>query len=122
MFATDNDVAGEETITLTEACSLCKEYGINLYAYCPTVQMNPYTSTQKINSYQKAVEQTAGGKFYVGNLSQMASNIVSEIKETKTSQLKTNKKTYVTDHPEILLVSVVILFFILIIIEKRIKL
>ena len=102
IFATDNDVLGTETISLEDACSICKQYNINLYAYCPTTQMNEHTSEQKIASYKKAVEERAEGKFYTGNLTQMTSSIVNEIKETKTSLLKTSKKTYVTDYPEIL--------------------
>lgn len=122
IFATDNDVAGKETVSLTEACTLCKQYDVNLYAYCPSVEMNEYTSTQKIASYKKAVEENAGGKFYTGDLDKMTSNIVKEIKETKTSLLKTSKKTYVKDYPEIFLICTIIIFVILIIVEKRIRL
>ena len=122
IFATDNDVSGQETVTLQDACILCKQYNINLYAYCPTVEMNMYTSNEKIASYKKAVEQNAGGKFYTGDLQKMTTSIVQEIKETKTSLLKTSKKTYVTDHPEIFFISIIVIFFSLIIFEKRIRL
>ena len=83
--------------------------------------MNIYTSKMKIESYRKAVEQLAGGKFYTGNLDKMSSNIVNEIKETKTSLLKTSKKTFVTDHPEGFFIIIVIMFTSSILIEKRIK-
>ncbi len=122
IFSTDNDVQGTETITLPEACELCKQYKINIYAYCPTVEMNSHTSDEKIENYRMAIEQNAKGKFYTGNLTQMAQNIVNEIKETKKSLLRTTKKIYITDHPEIFLISAVIIFSTLIIIEKRIKL
>ncbi len=121
IFATDNDVAGTEEVSLEEASMLCNQYNINLYAYCPTTKMNIYATQENIASYKSAIEK-AGGKFYTGDLEQMTSNIVNEIKETKTSLLKTSKKTYVTDHPEIIFIIAVILFFILIIIEKRIRL
>lgn len=81
-----------------------------------------YTSNEKIASYKKAVEQNAGGKFYSGDLQKMTTSIVQEIKETKTSLLKTSKKTYVTDHPEIFFISIIVIFFSLIIFEKRIRL
>lgn len=81
-----------------------------------------YTSNEKIESYKKAVEQNAGGKFYTGDLQKMTTSIVQEIKETKTSLLKTSKKTYVTDHPEIFFISIIVIFFSLIILEKRIRL
>ena len=122
LFATDNVVDGDEIITLDEACGLCKQYNINLYAYCPTVDMNKYTTQKYIDSYRRAVENRANGKFYTGDLNQMSTNMVNEIKNTKTSLLKTSKKTYVTDHPEIIFVIIMILFITLIIIEKRIKL
>ncbi len=84
--------------------------------------MNSHTSIEKIASYKKAVEENAGGKFYTGELEIMASSIVQEIKETKTSLQKTSKKTYVTDHPEVFFISLIIIFLILILIEKRIRL
>ena len=115
-------MAGKETISLEDACSICKQYNIYLYAYCPTVQMNEYTSEEKISSYKRAVEDKAGGKFYTGDLNQMSSSIVNEIKETKTSLIKTSKKTYVRDYPEIFFIIIVSIFFVLIIIEKRARL
>ena len=122
IFATDNDVSGTETITLEEACAYCKQNKINLYAYCPSVDMNIYTSKQKIDSYRKAVEEIAGGKFYTGDLDTMSSNIVNEIKDSKTSEMKTSKKTIVTDHPEIFFIVLMIMFSTLVFFEKRIKL
>ena len=119
IFATDNLVSGKETVSLEDACKICKQYDVKLYAYCPTVEMNKFTSKEKIESYKKAVEQSASGKFYTGDLNQMSSSIVNEIKDTKKSLLKTSKKTIVTDHPEVFFVIVVALVIILIIIEKR---
>ena len=122
IFATDNDVRGTETVTLADACALYKKYNVNLYAYCPTVEMNSYTSAEKIASYKKAVEENGNGKFYTGDLDKMSTNIANEIKETKSSLLKTSKKTYVVDHPEIFVKCIIISFIILIIIEKRVRL
>ena len=114
-------MAGTEAVSLEDACKLCKQYDINLYAYCPAVEMNSYTSKERIATYKKAVEQLAGGKFYNGDLNEMSSNIVNEIKENKKSLLKTSQKTLVTDYPEIFFISVVILYAISIFIEKRIR-
>lgn len=83
--------------------------------------MNKYTSKEKISSYRRAVEQLAGGKFFTGDLEKMSSNIINEIRDTKNSLLKTSKKTFITDHPEIFFISLVILYAMLIFIEKRIK-
>lgn len=83
--------------------------------------MNVYTSEEKIASYRNAVEKNAGGKFYTGELEKMTSNIVNEIKETKTSLLKTSKKTYVTDHPKIIFTVIMIMFFSILILEEKLK-
>ena len=122
LFATDNALSGTEAVTLDEACTLCKKYNINLYAYCPTVEMNIYASKKGIASYKNAVEENAGGKFYNGDINELSTTIVNEIKETKTSLLKTSKKTIITDHPEASLICILILFLILIVLEKRVKL
>lgn len=84
--------------------------------------MNAFATTERIASYKKAVEEKADGKFYTGNLEQMSTSIVNEIKDTKTSLLKSSKKTYITDHPEIVFIVTTIIFLSLIIVEKRTKL
>lgn len=84
--------------------------------------MNVYTSASKISSYRKAVERKADGKFYTGDIEKMTSSIINEIKETKISPLKGMKKTIVTDHPQFFLISIIIMFEILIIVERRVKL
>ena len=121
IFATDNAVDGTEDVSLEDACKLCKKYKINLYAYSPTVQMNTYTNQANIDAYQKAIENDAGGKFYTGDLKKMTSNIVNEIKDTKATLLKTSKKTIITDYPEVVLIVLMVMYTILIFIEKRIK-
>lgn len=83
--------------------------------------MNAYTSETKIASYKRDVEQHADGKFYTGDLDTNLSKIIDEVKNTKTSMLKTSKKVYVTDHPETILIISLLLFVILIILEKRIR-
>lgn len=122
LFATDNAVEGTETVSLDDACGLCKKYGINFYAYCPSVEMNKYTSKEKIQKYKNSVEEYGGGEFYTGDLEKATNEIVEKIKSTKTSYMKTSKKKIITDHPENVFIYIVILFLILIIIEKRIRL
>lgn len=122
IFATDNDVAGQEAVSLEDACELCNQYNIFLYAYCPTEEMNLYTSTSKIESYKKAVENNGEGKFYSGDLDKMTSSIVDEIKETKTSLLNKREKAFVTDHPEVIFIAILFVIIIMIFLEKRIRL
>ena len=120
IFATDNDVQGKEIISLEDASTLCQKYNINIYAYCPSVEMNSYTSKEKISSYKKAIEK-AGGKFYTGEIEKMADSILKEIKDTKTSLLKTSKSTIITDYPEIVFIIILLIYITISIIEKRIN-
>ncbi len=121
IFATDNSVAGKETITLAEACKLCKQYNINLYAYCPSIEMNEYVTAESLKEYKNAVEGMANGKFYTGNLTKMTSSMINEVESTKKTLLKTSKKTYAIDYPQIPFMCILISFAVLVIIEKRIK-
>ena len=121
IFATDNDVAGTETLSLEESCSLCKQYKINVYAYCPTKEMNKYVTETSINDYKNAIEKKANGKFYTGEISKIAPNIMDEIKKTKISLMKTSEKKYIVDHPEFAFIIMTICILILIILEKWIK-
>ena len=121
LFATDNALAGEETITLDNACKLCKQNNIKLYAYCPTTDMNMYATKDLIEDYKKSVTQTANGKFYLGDLDNMSTQMVKEIKETKTTLLDENKKTYIMDHPIVFFGIIVVTIIAMIIIEKRIR-
>ena len=125
VFATDYSDAGlegAETISFEDACSLCKKYNINIFAYCPTTTMNFYVTKEGLENYKNAIETRAGGKFYTGNLKESVSSIVDEIKTTKTSLLENVKKTYVVDYPQIPLIIAIITIIILNILEKRIRL
>lgn len=121
LFATDNALSGEEAISLDDACKLCKQNNINLYAYCPTTDMNIYATKDLIEAYKKSVLQTANGKFYLGDLDNMSSQMVREIKETKTTLLNENKKTYIMDHPSAFFIVVAVTIIVMIIVEKRIR-
>lgn len=122
VFATDNDVQGKEVISLEDACTMCKEKGAILYAYCPSTSINKNATTTKISAYKDAIEKNASGNFYTGNLQETMSNIFEEIKNTKTSLLQTSKKTYETDNPEKIFIGIIIVFIIKTVIEKRIGL
>lgn len=118
VFATDNCVEGQEIVTLDEACELCKQYNINLYAYGPSQDINSYVTKAKIQSYQTAVEQKAGGKFYTGDLTNMINKIVDEIKDTKKSLLESSKKTVIRDYPETYFIFLTVLIIALFICQK----
>jgi len=75
IFATDNDLQGEEIITLPEAGQMCKDKGIIVYGI-GTEYMYSSDRTQM----QKAVEST-GGEFFYGESKTAVKDIVSEIED-----------------------------------------
>ena len=83
--------------------------------------MNKYVTDTGIEDYKNAIEKNANGKFYTGDISKMSSNIMDEIKKTKISLLQTSEKRFIVDHPEIVVIITTICIFILIILEKWIK-
>ena len=83
--------------------------------------MNIYATKDLIEDYKKSVLQTANGKFYLGDLDNMSSQMVREIKETKTTLLNENKKTYIMDHPIAFFIVVAVTIIVMIIVEKRIR-
>lgn len=75
IFSTDNDLQGDELITLPEAGQLCVDRGITVYGI-GTEQMYPSDKAMM----KSAVEMT-GGEFYYGEDSRVVSNIIENIQE-----------------------------------------
>ena len=75
IFSTDNDLQGDEIITLPEAGQLCVDRGITVYGI-GTEQMYPSDR----NMMSRTVEMT-GGEFYYGENSRVVGNIVENIQE-----------------------------------------
>ena len=75
IFSTDNDLQGDEIITLPQAGQLCVDRGITVYGI-GTEQMYPSDRTMMKN----AVEMT-GGEFYYGESSRVVDDIVEKIQE-----------------------------------------
>ena len=75
IFSTDNDLQGDEIITLPEAGQLCVDRGITVYGI-GTEEM--YASDKRM--MRDTVEMT-GGEFYYGENSRVVSDIVDNILE-----------------------------------------
>lgn len=75
LFSTDNDLQGDEIITLPDAAQLCVDRGITVYGI-GTEQMYPADKRMMKN----AVELT-GGEFYYGEDSRVVSDIIENIQE-----------------------------------------
>lgn len=116
IFSTDNDVAGDELITLEEAAKLCKDKNIIIFGIAPDTIKE---KDEKI--FKKAVEST-GGKYYTMSKKSQVQDIVKNIENTSKSLIEGNKETRKIDKPLIpfllLLVSTAGLF----ILDKKVNL
>lgn len=79
LFSTDNDLQGDEIITLPEAGQMCVDRGITVYGI-GTQEM--YSSDRRM--MRETVEMT-GGEFYYGEDSRVVSNIIDQIQEHMAS-------------------------------------
>ncbi len=95
IFSTDNDLAGDEIITLPEAGEMCKEKGIIVYGIG-----TEYMYTADRNEMQAAVECT-GGEFFYGESKTAVRDIVSEIEDQVESLDDVEYEITETDQPEI---------------------
>lgn len=83
--------------------------------------MNKYVTESGKDAYKNAIEKFANGRFYTGDISKMSSSIMDEIKKTRTSLMQTSEKKYTVDHPEIVFLVMLICIFIVVVLEKCIK-
>lgn len=116
IFSTDNDLAGDEIVTLEKAAQLAKNKNITIYAVAPA----SITNDNK-NKLQKATE-TTGGKLYIEENTNTVQSIVSNIEEQEKKLIKGKKETKKTDKPQIPFVTLLISFLALIILEKKVNL
>lgn len=85
ILTTDNEVAGEELITLTEACALAKERGIIVYGIAPVEPDDCMDSA--LNDMKAGVEST-GGKFYVATNEKAVEEVFKDIKTREGSKFE----------------------------------
>jgi len=94
IFSTDNDLAGEEIITLPEAGDLCAERDITVFGVGTEVMYEEDRQMMK-----EAVECT-GGTFYYGEDDDIVEGIVSDIRKQMATLDDTRYEIIETETPE----------------------
>lgn len=113
IFTTDNDLQGEEMITLQEAAEIAKEKNITVYGICPRETKEEDKEKLKI-----AMEIT-GGYLYEQGEENNVKEIVENIEQKEKSLVENKKQTKKVDIPEVPIIVLVIIIFILFFIDKR---
>lgn len=113
IMATDNDVAGEEAISLMDAASLCQEKKITVYGLAPNTKNVSERELQKNqDEYREAVELT-GGRLYVQSESLTVSNIVKDIQQRQKIAVQEKSQTIKKDKPTNYVIALCILSLIM---------
>lgn len=96
ILTTDNDPAGEELLTLTQACALAKSKGIIVYGIAP---MEPAGSglESQLKLMEEGVKST-GGSFYVATNNKAVEEVLEDIKTREASKLE-KTDTYLQIQP-----------------------
>ena len=94
ILSTDNDLMGEEIITLPEAGEMCKERDIIVYGIGTEIMNNDQREMMK-----ETVENT-GGTFFYGEDDDVVENIVTEIRKQMATLDETQYEIVETDLPE----------------------
>lgn len=91
VLITDNDVLGDEIVTVPEACQLCAYKGVKVFGIAP------YFVEQE-QEFQESLELT-GGKYYNTRNKDAIEDIVEDVKDTDVS-VTYKTETTVNDVPE----------------------
>ena len=94
IFSTDNELYGEEIITLPEAGELCQERDITVFGVGTEVMVDADRQMMK-----ETVEGT-GGTFYYGEDDDIVENIVSDIRAKIATLDETRYEVIETELPE----------------------
>ena len=116
IFSTDNELAGKEIYTLSEAAKLAKKNKIIVYGIAPSTIFPTDMLTMKL-----AVEST-GGKYYTEGTDATVKDIVNEIEKTGKSLMKSKTENRIIDYPEVPFVLLMVSVIVLYILNKKVNL
>ena len=116
IFSTDNDLAGDEIVTLQEAAEIAKEKNIIVYGIAPnTIKLED----QK--ELKKAIE-TTGGTYYTETTNETVDEIVEDIEKKQKSLIQDQKQTRKIDNPQIPFIILVFSIIVLFVLNRRVNL
>ena len=126
IFSTDNELEGEELITLQKAAEIAKSKNITVYGIAPsTIGSYCYGEGHDHSNaepdFKKAV-QTTGGDLYIESSNATAKSIINNIEKQQKTLLQGQKETRKIDKPEVPFIMLLISLLILFILNKKVSL
>ena len=92
VLVTDNDVLGDQEVTVDEACKLCAYKGVKVFGIAPYFVVDE-------DEFETSIEST-GGKYYNTRDDDAIEEIVEDVKDTDVS-VTYKTTTTVTDQPNL---------------------
>ena len=114
IFSTDNYQAGEALLTMDEACSICKEKGVKVYAVMPK-----YVGEEK--EFNIAIKKT-GGRVYKNENADTVPEVIRAIDEEEKSLIDSLDIVHSFDKPKVPYIFCFIFTVISIILLKKVNL
>ena len=93
ILSTDNEVFGEQIVTVTEATDLCAKYGVKIFALGPDYVVDE-------EQYKRDIEKT-GGAYYRIKSKSAVQEVIDAISVTDVSDT-VEMQTFITDRPKLL--------------------
>ena len=112
ILGTDNEVAGDQIITVPEAGELAKKYKVTIYP------LAPYQYNMNTKELEDIAKKT-NGKYYNIKDTTKTKEIVNEIEKKEKTLRETTPVTTVNDHPQIPLIIIVISLLGIFIMERK---
>ena len=116
IFSTDNDVQGEEIVSLKEAAEFAKENNITVFGIGPDI-----ITDDNREEFEEVAEYT-GGSYFTNDSKTTVSEIINNIEKKEKSLLKGKKEIRKVDKPQIPFIILTISICGLFVLNKKVKL
>lgn len=113
IVSTDNEVYGEQIVSVSEATDLCKKYGVKIFALGPDYVVDE-------QSFKKDIEKT-GGQFYRIKSKSAVQDVIDAISVTDASDTQ-EIQTFITDKPVLLFYILLICTGLYFIVSRKVRL
>ena len=113
VFVTDNDLLGDPIVTIEEACELCKNRGVKVFALAPEFVVDE-------GLFKKAVESTGGGYYNTRDKKAMK-KMMNDVTETDVN-VSYKSFTTIVDVPEISIIALISCVCVYFVCARRIRL
>jgi Ca-activated chloride channel family protein len=120
IFATDNEVNGEQIVTTSQAAAFAKEKSIRVYAVDPGMYYDDNLSQKDHDELRQSV-LTTGGAYYKLDDPSTIPDVINKISEQEATYYAGTPELASADSPGVLIVVVLVSLSVIIVISQRLN-